>query len=101
MARRWRAASNFRPIALHAGHDIMPLCEHLMENYGVIDQRNILDNLLLAGYGRGQTLVDRRDFSGEDMVHGLAGEWTRVEVALDVDAERIARLFLDTLGLTA
>jgi hypothetical protein len=26
----------------------MPLCEHLMENYGVIDQRNILDNLLLA-----------------------------------------------------
>ena len=29
------------------------------------------------------------------------GEWTRVEVALDVDAERIARLFLDTLGLTA
>ena len=55
----------------------------------------------LAGYGRGQTLVDRRDFSGEDMVHGLAGEWTKVEVALDVDVERITRLFLDTLGLTA
>ena len=55
----------------------------------------------LAGYGRGQTLVDRRDFSGEDMVHGLAAEWTRVEIALAVDAERIARLFLDTLGLSA
>ncbi|TYL54233.1 nucleoside hydrolase [Agromyces mariniharenae] len=55
----------------------------------------------LAGYGRGQTLVDRRDFAGEDMVHGLAGEWTQVEVALDVDAERLARLFLDTLGLSA
>ena len=34
-------------------------------------------------------------------MHGLAGEWTRVEIALDVDAERIARLFLDTLGLSA
>ena len=33
------------------------------------------------------------------MVHGLADEWTKVEVALEVDADRIARLFLDTLGL--
>jgi pyrimidine-specific ribonucleoside hydrolase len=54
----------------------------------------------LAGYGRGQTLVDLRTFSGEDMVHGLADEWTRVEVALEVDADRIARLYLDTLGLS-
>ncbi len=53
----------------------------------------------LAGYGRGQTLVDLRTFAGEDMVHGLAGEWTKVEVALEVDAGRIAGLFLDTLGL--
>ena len=53
----------------------------------------------LAGYGRGQTLVDLRTYAGEDMVHGLADEWANVEVALEVDAERIARLFLDTLGL--
>ena len=53
----------------------------------------------LAGYGRGQTLVDLRAFAGEDMVHGLADEWANVEVALEVDAERIARLFLDTLEL--
>jgi pyrimidine-specific ribonucleoside hydrolase len=55
----------------------------------------------LAGYGRGQTLVDLRTFAGEDVVHGLVDEWTRVEVALEADADRITRLFLDTLGLTA
>jgi pyrimidine-specific ribonucleoside hydrolase len=53
----------------------------------------------LAGYGRGQTLVDLRTSAGGDMVHGLADEWANVEVALEVDAERIARLFLETLGL--
>lgn len=53
----------------------------------------------LAGYGRGQTLVDLRRFPGEDVVHGLADEWASVEVALEVDARRLARLFLTTLGL--
>ena len=55
----------------------------------------------LAGRGRGQTLVDRRGTSGEDTVHGLTGDWTRVEVALEVDADRLAGLFLSTLGLGA
>ena len=31
-------------------------------------------------------------------LHGLAEEWANVDVALDVDADRIARLFLTTLG---
>jgi pyrimidine-specific ribonucleoside hydrolase len=53
----------------------------------------------LAGYGRGQTLVDLRRWPGEDVVHGLADEWETVEVALDVDAPRYAHLFLNTLGL--
>ncbi|HYI33876.1 MAG TPA: nucleoside hydrolase [Glaciibacter sp.] len=53
----------------------------------------------LAGYGRGQTLVDLRRWPGEDVVHGLADEWETVEVALDVDAPRYANLFLNTLGL--
>jgi pyrimidine-specific ribonucleoside hydrolase len=53
----------------------------------------------LAGYGRGQTLVDLRTYVGGDMAHGLADEWANVEVALEVDAPRIVRLFLDTLGL--
>ncbi|MFU8947570.1 nucleoside hydrolase [Mycetocola zhadangensis] len=53
----------------------------------------------LAGYGRGQTVVDRRRFSGEDAIHGGVGDWTAIDVALDVDAPRYARLFLGTLGL--
>jgi pyrimidine-specific ribonucleoside hydrolase len=54
----------------------------------------------LSGYGRGQTLVDLRRWPGEDVVHGLADEWEMVEVALDVDAPRFAKLFLETLGLS-
>ena len=53
----------------------------------------------LAGYGRGQTLVDKRIHPGEDIVHGLAPAWEAAEVALDVDVDRYVRLFLNTLGL--
>ncbi|MET0956654.1 MAG: nucleoside hydrolase, partial [Cryobacterium sp.] len=52
----------------------------------------------LTGYGRGQTIVDQRRRVGEDTLHGSAGSWEIVEVALDVDAPRFARLFLDTVG---
>ena len=55
--------------------------------------------IVLSGYGRGQTIVDRRRFSGEDMLHGGVGDWTLIDVALDVDAPRFADLFLRTLGL--
>ncbi len=51
----------------------------------------------LAGYGRGQTIVDRRELPGEDGVHGAAEGWAEVEVALGVDAERLADLFLETV----
>jgi pyrimidine-specific ribonucleoside hydrolase len=53
----------------------------------------------LAGYGRGQTLVDLRERPGEDLVHGLADEWANVEIALEVDAPRLTAVFLETLGL--
>ena len=52
----------------------------------------------LMGYARGQTVVDRRAQSGEDLVHGSTGTWTPIEVALDVDADRLARVFLTTIG---
>lgn len=52
----------------------------------------------LSGEGRGQTLVDLRR-PGADGLHGLTDDWDMVEVALDVDAPRYARLFLETLGL--
>lgn len=51
----------------------------------------------LAGYGRGQTVVDRRDIPGEDSVHGTADGWATVDIALQVDAPRVAKLFLDTV----
>lgn len=53
----------------------------------------------LAGYGRGQTLVDMRSRPGEDAMHGTADVWETAEIALDVDASRLTTLFLDTLGL--
>lgn len=53
----------------------------------------------LTGYGRGQTIVDQRRGLGEDSLHGTVGGWEVAEVALDVDAPRFTRLFLDTLGL--
>jgi pyrimidine-specific ribonucleoside hydrolase len=63
----------------------------------VIEKRPV--RVELSGYGRGQTIVDRRRYSGEDRLHGGIGEWTVIDVALDVDAPRYSDLFLDTLGL--
>ncbi|MBG6240237.1 pyrimidine-specific ribonucleoside hydrolase [Mycetocola sp. CAN_C7] len=65
----------------------------------VVERRPV--RVELAGYGRGQTIVDRRRYSGEDVLHGGIGNWAVVDVALDVDAERYASLFLETLGLSA
>jgi pyrimidine-specific ribonucleoside hydrolase len=63
----------------------------------VVERRPV--RIELAGYGRGQTVVDRRRYSGEDAIHGGVGDWSVIDVAVDVDAPRYARLFLDTLGL--
>jgi pyrimidine-specific ribonucleoside hydrolase len=56
----------------------------------------------LAGtYSRGRTIVDRRDWSGDlaHDPHGVAP--TSVEVALSVDGERYADLWLRTVSATA
>jgi pyrimidine-specific ribonucleoside hydrolase len=52
---------------------------------------------LAGAWSRGRTIVDRRDWSGalEHDPHGVAP--LRVQVALDVDGARYARLWLDTL----
>ena len=52
----------------------------------------------LAGtWSRGRTIVDRRDWSG-DMAHDPHGEApVRIDVALEVDGPRYARLWADTL----
>ena len=52
----------------------------------------------LAGtYSRGRTIVDRRDWSG-DLAHDPHGTAsTSVEVALSVDGDRYARLWLEAM----
>lgn len=63
----------------------------------VVEKRPV--RVELSGYGRGQTIVDLRRYTGEDRLHGGVGEWSVIDIALDVDASRYADLFLDTLGL--
>jgi len=53
----------------------------------------------LAGtWSRGRTIVDRRDWTGDlsHDPHGLAP--ATIDVCLEVDADRYARLWLDTVG---
>lgn len=73
----------------------------------VIDREGLATTRLpvrveLAGtYSRGRTIVDRREWSGDlaHDPHGLAP--TPVEVALSVDADRYADLWLRTVNLEA
>ena len=53
----------------------------------------------LAGtWSRGRTVVDRRDWDG-DLAHDPHGQAPAViDVALEVDGERYARLWLDTIA---
>jgi inosine-uridine nucleoside N-ribohydrolase len=51
----------------------------------------------LTGYGRGQTIVDRRARGGEDLIHGSPAGWTPMDVALRVDADRLGRVFLEAI----
>ncbi|MCU1479234.1 MAG: nucleoside hydrolase [Subtercola sp.] len=55
----------------------------------------------LAGATRGQTVVDRRRFPGEDSMHGLHEQAGYTEVALEVDAERYIDLYLSTIATLA
>ena len=77
--------------------DAGALCALVEPEALVVEKRPV--RVELSGYGRGQTIVDRRRFSGEDVLHGGIGDWTVIDVALDVDAPRYAELFLGTLGL--
>jgi pyrimidine-specific ribonucleoside hydrolase len=53
---------------------------------------------LSGSWTRGQTVVDRRDWEGDlsHDPHGLAP--SVIDVGLEVDAERYARLWLDAVG---
>lgn len=54
---------------------------------------------LAPGLSRGQTIVDRRTYSGEDLVYGPEQTpWPVVDVALGVDSERVLELFFGALA---
>ncbi|MDP9888659.1 nucleoside hydrolase [Pseudarthrobacter enclensis] len=54
--------------------------------------------VLSPGAARGQTLVDRREMSGEDAVHTPAGPIPVIDVVSDVCESEVLALFFDTLG---
>ncbi|WNM28999.1 nucleoside hydrolase [Streptomyces sp. Li-HN-5-11] len=64
---------------------------------GLTTQRLPVEVNLAPGPARGQTIVDRRPRPGEAELHGEAREQTLVDVALDIDAERYAKLYLATV----
>jgi len=67
---------------------------------GALTTRRLPVRVELAGtYSRGRTIVDRRDWSGDIAhdPHGLAP--TSVDVAVSVDADRYAELWLRTVNL--
>ncbi|WP_290805334.1 nucleoside hydrolase [Herbiconiux sp.] len=87
----------------YAGHigDAGALCALVDPDALHIERHPV--RVALAGESRGQTIVDRRQRVGEDTVHaaGSAAPATRptvIDVALDVDRERYARLFLATIA---
>ncbi|MFR9790138.1 nucleoside hydrolase [Streptomyces sp. MB22_4] len=53
---------------------------------------------LAPGPARGQTIVDRRLGPGEAEIHHGERERPLVDVALEVDAQRYARLYVETVG---
>lgn len=65
---------------------------------GIVTWEHRRVNVELAGLSRGQTLVDRRAVPGEDEIHGSMSAWPSADVAMNVDAGRSRRLFLDTIG---
>jgi pyrimidine-specific ribonucleoside hydrolase len=98
------AAPHSAPYTGHIG-DAGALCALVDPGALRIERRPV--RVELAGFARGQTIVDRRQRVGEDAVHAAtdgpgAGALPRpalVDVALDVDQARYARLFLDTIAL--
>ncbi len=59
-----------------------------------IGTRSVPVKVVLDGLARGQTLVDLRGHAGESDL--LGAQWgRRIEVALEIDAERYRRLFLE------
>jgi pyrimidine-specific ribonucleoside hydrolase len=73
----------------------------VIDRSGVRTQRLPVRVELAGTWSRGRTIVDRRDWTGDlaHDPHGIAP--AAVEVCLDVDADRYAQLWVDTLATAA
>lgn len=52
---------------------------------------------LAPGLSRGQTVVDRRTFAGEEAVHGTRDVWPTADVMLGVDVDATLEVFFETV----
>ena len=65
---------------------------------GLVTERLPVRVELAGTWSRGRTIVDRRDWDG-NLAHDPHGQApANIDVALDVDGERYARLWLDTVA---
>jgi pyrimidine-specific ribonucleoside hydrolase len=70
----------------------------VLEPAGVRRERLPVRVELAGTWSRGRTIVDRRDWTG-DLSHDPHGQArSSIDVCLEVDAQRYARLWLDTVS---
>ncbi|MEW2285098.1 nucleoside hydrolase [Streptomyces sp. NPDC047841] len=65
---------------------------------GITTRRLPVEVSLAPGPARGQTIVDRRPRPGESEIHEGGRERALVDVALEVDADRYVKLYLETVA---
>ncbi|MEA9984590.1 nucleoside hydrolase [Subtercola sp. RTI3] len=106
-SRAERLAGNLLAHRIGVGADKEPVYTGLIGDAGAVCALVDPDALVierlpvfveLGGTSRGQTVVDRRQFPGEDALHGLHAQVGLTDVALKVDAERYVELFLSTIA---
>lgn len=93
-------ASTPLPVELSDGRvgigDAGALCS-VVEPDALTTRRYPVSVELAGTYTRGQTVVDRRLCPGESELHGTSEPGTPLDVAVGVDAQRLAKVFFETL----
>ncbi|QWT24091.1 nucleoside hydrolase [Subtercola sp. PAMC28395] len=99
IGHRMGVGANHEPVYTGLLGDAGALCALVDPDALHIERRPVY--VELSGATRGQTVVDRRVFPGEDSLHGLAAATGLTDVALGVDAPRFVDLYLRTIATLA